>query len=175
MAIRVFTLVVFKPECLIWMKQVTGHLSFCTLSCFVPDTLIVLAGQKTSKCMSRSCWLKDPVTTAAVCSTGHMAWDYAVFVGHRGFHRWLWVTWSICSDLWSGYLFAVITPYSGSRLTECPFICVDVLFLKLPKTCVIAQQCLMPGIKHSKHGCQAENIVWLSETNKCVMNVSFWC
>ncbi|MEQ2167087.1 hypothetical protein GOODEAATRI_000617, partial [Goodea atripinnis] len=28
-----------------------------------------------------------PVNTAAVCSTGHMAWDYAVLVGHRGSHR----------------------------------------------------------------------------------------
>lgn len=49
--------------------------------------LMVLSTQKTSKCMNRSCWLKDPVTTAAVCSTGHIAWDYAVFVDHRGSHR----------------------------------------------------------------------------------------
>lgn len=51
-----------------------------------------LSKQKGSKCMCTSCKLKDPVTTAAVCSTGHMAWDYAVLVGHRGSHRWLWVT-----------------------------------------------------------------------------------
>lgn len=39
----------------------------------------------TSKCVSRSCSLKVPVTTAAVCSTGQL--DYSVFVGHRGSHR----------------------------------------------------------------------------------------
>lgn len=76
--------------------------------------------------MSRSCKLKDPVTTAAVCSTGHMAWDYAVFVGHRGSHRWLWVTYPDVCALISGVdtcLLSTLLTLAPDWLWESLYLC----------------------------------------------------
>lgn len=121
---------------------------------------------QTSHCLSRSCWLKDPVTTAAVCSTGQVVWDYAVFVGHRGSHRWLWVT-CLTYLLWSLEWIFVCCQHSLLSLkidSDSPCICVDVHFLKLYKTCVIAPKCLMSWIKYSKQEGQPEKL--LAVTNK---------